>query len=59
LRARAESLGSGAFSPLWAGQNVTGCKKVPAGVLTRELASGVRAALAADGSGGILQVIRE
>ncbi len=39
LRAKAESLGSGDFSPLWAGQNVSGCKEVPAGVLTRELAS--------------------
>ena len=39
LRAKAERQGSGAFSPLWAGQNATGCQKVPAGVLTRELAS--------------------
>jgi nitronate monooxygenase len=38
LRAKAESLGRGDFSPLWAGQNVGGCKDVPAGVLTRELA---------------------
>lgn len=38
LRARAESLGSGDFSPLWAGQNVTGCKEIPAAALTRELA---------------------
>jgi nitronate monooxygenase len=39
LRAKAEGQGSGDFSPLWAGQNVTGCKEVPAAVLTRELAS--------------------
>ena len=38
LRARAESRGSGDFSPLWAGQNATGCKELPAGLLTRELA---------------------
>ncbi|HVN35212.1 MAG TPA: nitronate monooxygenase [Casimicrobiaceae bacterium] len=38
LRAAAESLGSGDFSPLWAGQNATGCKEIPAGLLTRELA---------------------
>jgi nitronate monooxygenase len=38
LRARAERMGSGDFSPLWAGQNVTGCREIPAGVLTRELA---------------------
>jgi nitronate monooxygenase len=41
LRARAESLGSGDFSPLWAGQNTAGCKEIPAGQLTRELASEV------------------
>ena len=38
LRAKAESLGSGDFSPLWSGQNASGCKEVPAGQLTRELA---------------------
>jgi nitronate monooxygenase len=38
LRAKAESLGRGDFSPLWAGQNTTGCKEVSATVLTRELA---------------------
>jgi nitronate monooxygenase len=38
LRARAESLGSGDFSPLWAGQNATGCREIPAGLLTRALA---------------------
>lgn len=40
LRAKAESLGRGDFSPLWAGQNVSGCKEISATVLTRELASG-------------------
>ena len=39
LRAKAESQGSGDFSPLWSGQNATGCKEVPAGHLTRELAA--------------------
>src|SRR5258708_4827782 len=38
LRARAESAGSGDFSPMWAGQNPTGCREIPAGRLTRELA---------------------
>ena len=38
LRAKAESEGSGDFSPLWSGQNPSGCKEVPAGELTRELA---------------------
>jgi nitronate monooxygenase len=41
LRARAEGLGSGDFSPLWAGQNTTGCREVSASVVTRELAQQV------------------
>ena len=41
LRAKAESQGSGDFSPMWAGQNASGCREVPAAVITRELASGV------------------
>jgi len=41
LRAKAESAGSGDFSPLWAGQNTSGCQEIPAGDLTRELASAV------------------
>jgi nitronate monooxygenase len=39
LRARAESLGSGDFSPLWCGQNASGCRAVPAAQLTRDLAA--------------------
>jgi nitronate monooxygenase len=39
LRAHAESLGSGDFSPMWSGQNASGCKEVPAAQLTRELAA--------------------
>jgi len=39
LRARAEGQGSGDFSPLWAGQNASGCKEVPAAELTRQLAA--------------------
>lgn len=38
LRAKAEAGGSGDFSPLWSGQNATGCKEVSAAILTRELA---------------------
>ena len=38
LRAAAESMGRGDFSPLWAGQNTSGCRTVPAARLTRELA---------------------
>ena len=37
LRTRAEARGTGDFSPLWAGQNTTGCKEVPAAELTRGL----------------------
>src|SRR5437763_3374946 len=43
LRAKAESRGSGDFSPLWCGQNASGCKEIPAGELTRELAAAVTA----------------
>ncbi len=39
LRAKAESRGSGDFTPLWSGQNASGCKAVPAADLTRELAT--------------------
>ena len=37
LRAKAEAEGKGDFSPLWAGQNVTGCKEIHAAELTRAL----------------------
>jgi nitronate monooxygenase len=39
LRAKAEAEGSGDFSPLWSGQNASGCKEIPAAQLTRELAA--------------------
>jgi len=39
LRAQAEKQGSGAFSPLWSGQNASGCKEIPAAQLTLELAA--------------------
>ncbi len=38
LRAAAEKRGNGDFSPLWSGQNASGCKESPAGDVTRELA---------------------
>jgi nitronate monooxygenase len=41
LRAKAESLGNSDFSPLWSGQNASGCKEVSAAQLTRELAAGL------------------
>jgi nitronate monooxygenase len=37
LRKKAESSGSGDFSPLWAGQNVSGCKEISAVELTQAL----------------------
>lgn len=43
LRAKAEALGLGDFSPLWSGQNATGCRVVPAAQLTRELAGATQA----------------
>ncbi len=39
LRAKAESMGRDEFSPLWAGQNTSGCQERSAAVLTMELAS--------------------
>jgi nitronate monooxygenase len=38
LREKAESLGRTDFSPLWAGQNASGCREIPAAELTRALA---------------------
>ena len=37
LRAAAEAEGRGDFSPLWSGQNNSGCRRIPAGDLLREL----------------------
>jgi len=41
LRAKAEAQGSGDFSPLWCGQNASGCRDIPAAELTRDLARGL------------------
>jgi nitronate monooxygenase len=41
LRAKAEEQGSGDFSPLWSGQNATGCREIPAADLTRALVAGL------------------
>lgn len=41
LRAKAESRGCGDFSPLWSGQNASGCREIPAAQLTRELAADI------------------
>ena len=40
LRRAAEALGRDDFSPLWAGQNVQGCRALDAGLQTRWLAGG-------------------
>ena len=41
LRAHAEAQGSGEFSPLWSGQNASGCRAVPSAEVTRALAAGL------------------
>ncbi|MGH9394363.1 MAG: NAD(P)H-dependent flavin oxidoreductase [Terriglobales bacterium] len=38
LRAKAEAAGDGSFTGLWCGQNASGCRPLPAAVLTRQLA---------------------
>jgi nitronate monooxygenase len=38
LRAKAESMGLDDFSPLWSGENASGCAEIPAGELTRRMA---------------------
>jgi len=43
LRAQTEKQGLDHCTPLWAGQNVSGCREIPAGQLTRELAGGWQA----------------
>ncbi len=40
LRAHGEKRGSGDFSPLWSGQNASGCRSIPAAELTLQLAQG-------------------
>ena len=42
LRAKAEAAGHSDFSPLWSGQNASGCREIPAAQLTRELASALQ-----------------
>jgi nitronate monooxygenase len=44
LRAKAEAAGSGDFSPLWSGQNATGCREAPAAQIVRDLAAGLKEA---------------
>jgi nitronate monooxygenase len=40
LRAHFEKQGSGDFSPLWSGQNASGCRSLPAADITRDLLKG-------------------
>jgi nitronate monooxygenase len=42
LRMAAEARGNSDFSSLWAGQNVSGCREMPAADLTRLLAGGLK-----------------
>jgi len=46
LRAKAEAQGSGDFSPLWSGQNATGCRELPAAEISRALAQGFQSSTA-------------
>ncbi len=39
LRSAAEAAGRGDFSPLWSGQNASGCREIGAAELTRQLAA--------------------
>lgn len=41
LRSAAEAQGDAGFSPLWAGQNASGCREIPAAEVMRTLAEGV------------------
>ncbi|MCP8686430.1 NAD(P)H-dependent flavin oxidoreductase [Marinobacterium sedimentorum] len=43
LRAAAEKQGSSDFTPLWCGQNASGCRVIPAGELTRQLGADLNA----------------
>jgi nitronate monooxygenase len=47
LRARAEAAACDDFTPLWCGQNASGCRAVAAADITRALAAGC------DGSRGV------
>ena len=41
LRAKSEAAGSGDFSPLWSGENRSGCREAPAAEIVRSLARGL------------------
>jgi nitronate monooxygenase len=41
LRARAEAAGRSDFSPLWCGQNASGCREAPAASIVAALAKGL------------------
>jgi nitronate monooxygenase len=43
LRAHWEAQGRGDFSPLWSGQNASGCRHAPAADITRDLLKGFEA----------------
>ena len=44
IRAKAEAAGSGDFSPLWSGQNASGCREAPAADIVAALAAGLEKA---------------
>ncbi len=53
LRAKAEAQGSGDFSPLWAGQNFSGLKELPAADLVAALAEGFGDGIAEQGNAAV------
>ena len=42
LRSKAEAQGSSDFSPLWSGQNASGCKEISAAEITQQLVAGIK-----------------
>jgi nitronate monooxygenase len=42
LRSASERSGKGDFSPLWCGQNTSGCKPITAASLTQQLVAGIQ-----------------
>ena len=42
LRSKAEAQGSSDFSPLWCGQNASGCKEISAAEITQQLVAGIK-----------------
>jgi len=55
LRAHFEAQGCSDFSPLWAGQNTSGCRTLPAAEITRQLTLGFGSMATTHSEGGAIQ----